>query len=208
MLQQHCNTQQRSTGLIRLWPKHANMLGKYQVLKSARVTPCMCPCGVCLADGLTFQLRGVFGDCQAINDGLQWPNIAAVVQAVPLTEAGQHGSEYSVLLAGESGKGHALYGGSGASRAGKVIGMIASGLNGSNGSSTPPGSFSAHGCDASPHERLVHNCAWDAQSACSNAWLLDVCTASVVKVLCLELAYRQGKSTRAAMMHVAGSGFW
>ncbi|CAK0740905.1 hypothetical protein CVIRNUC_001286 [Coccomyxa viridis] len=67
------------------------------------------------------------------------------MKAVPLTEAGQHGSEYSVLSAGESGKGHALYGGSGASRAGKVIGMIASGLNGSNGSSTPPGSFSAHG---------------------------------------------------------------
>ena len=77
-------------------------------------------------------------------------DIAAGVQAVSLTEAGQHGSEYSVLSAGESGKGHALYSSSGALRAGKVIGMIASGLNGSHGSSTRPGSFSAHGCDTLP----------------------------------------------------------
>ncbi|CAL5223650.1 g6194 [Coccomyxa viridis] len=43
---------------------------------------------------------------------------------------------------GESVKGHALYG---APRAGTVIGMIANGLNGSHGSSTPPCGFSAHG---------------------------------------------------------------
>ena len=114
------------------------------------MTPCMHACGLCLAAGLTFQLRAVFGNCQVGIYWLQRPNIVAVVQAVSLTEAGQHGSEYSVLPAGESGKGHSPYGGSGASRAGKVIGMIASGLNGSHGSSTPPGSFSAHGCDAIP----------------------------------------------------------
>ena len=95
-------------------------------------------------------------DCKVFSSWPQRPNIAAIMQAVPLTEAGQHGSQYPVLVAGESGKGHAPYSSSGTSRAGKVIGMIASGLNGSHGSSTPPGSFSAHGCDAIPSR---HECA-------------------------------------------------
>ena len=60
-------------------------------------------------------------------------------QGVALAEGYQ---DHGGTLPGESVKGHALYGGP---RAGSMIGMIANGLNGSHGSSTPPGGFSAHG---------------------------------------------------------------
>ncbi len=60
-------------------------------------------------------------------------------QGVALAEGYQ---DHGGTLLGESVKGHALYGGP---RAGSMIGMIANGLNGSHGSSTPPGGFSAHG---------------------------------------------------------------
>lgn len=61
------------------------------------------------------------------------------MQGVALAESYQ---EHGGSSPGESVKGHALYGGP---RAGTVIGMLTSGLNGSHGSSTPPGGFSAHG---------------------------------------------------------------
>ena len=79
-------------------------------------------------------------------------------------------------------KGHALYG---AARAGTVMGMIASGLNGSHGSSTPPGGFSAHGCNFCPFAHVVFG---NEASTCKGvraltSHIMEACTGDSMVVM-------------------------
>ena len=61
----------------------ANLLENYQALKNAYVMPCMRPCGVCLAVGLTFQLRAAFGDCKHFILGSSGPTLLLLCRPSP-----------------------------------------------------------------------------------------------------------------------------
>ena len=83
MLQQRWNTQQRSTGLMKADAVAAVLLGNHQVIKNAYMMPCMRSCGVCLAVGLTLQLRAAFGDCKCFILGSSGPTLLLLCRLSP-----------------------------------------------------------------------------------------------------------------------------